>query len=69
MTPSNSSMISHHAYDEQAQRLTLTFRKGGNVVHYDGVLPATYQAFSRSPSHGSFFHQRIKGRHAESTPS
>ena len=59
-TPSESSLLTGHLYDPDTQRLTLQFRKGGNVAHYHGVEPQTYEAFAADPSHGAFFHSRLK---------
>lgn len=60
MPASESQLITAHEYDPESRRLTLTFRKGGNVAHYHGVEPETYEAFANDPSHGAFFHQRIR---------
>ena len=58
--PVFSEMISEVGWDEDAQELTVTFKKGGKIAAYKGFEEGTADQLSRAPSVGSMFLSEIK---------
>lgn len=52
-------MIDWIGYDAETRTLSISFRDTGKYLYYD-VPVATYEAFCKTASAGSFFNQRIK---------
>jgi hypothetical protein len=64
MTPIESSMISHHAYDPNSRKLTVKYKKTGDVYEYDDVPMDKHATFTESASPGKYFNDKIKPNHA-----
>jgi hypothetical protein len=59
----SSSDIAAIGYDEATQTLEIEFHASG-LYRYFSVPRAVYEELLRTPTHGKFFHQQIKGRYA-----
>lgn len=57
----NSSLIDRIVFDDDAETLTIWFKRTGKYVYY-GVPRAIYDAFAKAQSAGRFFNEAIKGR-------
>lgn len=57
----DSSMFSHHGFDEEAGEIHLTFHQGG-ATHAYPVTKEQYEQFKAAPSAGKWFHQHIRGK-------
>lgn len=55
----NSSAIRSASYDEQAQRLTITFKTGGQYT-YESIPPDIYEGLAQADSPGSYWRSSIK---------
>lgn len=55
-----SSNISHIGWKDGT--LSVRFKSGDKVYDYAGVTEAEWKAFENAESHGSHFHNHIKGR-------
>lgn len=58
----NSSNIKSVGYDSQVQALEVEFHSG-DIYQYHGVPSNVYEGLMRASSHGSYFHQHIKGNY------
>ena len=57
----DSSMFSHHGYNEETGELHLTFKNGGDA-HASPVSREKYEEFKTAKSMGKWYHQHIRGR-------
>ncbi len=57
----DSSMFSHHGYDDETGEMHLTF-KNGNQTHAYSVPKQKYEDFKAAPSMGKWFHLHIKNK-------
>jgi len=64
----SSSNIASIGYDAKSQTLEIEFLSSG-VYQYYNVSASLYQEFMRASSHGTFFHQNIKGRYGDTKVS
>lgn len=64
----SSSNIASIGYDAGTQTLEIEFH-GGGVYQYYGVSMSLYGDFMRASSHGTFFHQNIRGRYGDTKVS
>ena len=64
----SSSNIASIGYDAGSQTLEIEFHTGG-IYQYYGVPKSLYEDFMRASSHGTFFHQHIKGRYGDTKVS
>jgi len=62
--PVSSSNIASIGYDQKSQTLEIEFLSGG-VYQYYSVSQSLYQGLMAASSHGSYFHQNIKGRYGD----
>jgi hypothetical protein len=62
LTPIESSMFSHHAYDPDSRKMTVRY-KNGTLWEYDDVPIDKHATFTESASPGRFFNERIKPNH------
>jgi hypothetical protein len=62
LVPIKSSMISHHAYDPNARKMTVRFHNG-TLYEYDDVPADKQDAFSQNASPGRYFNEKIKFNH------
>lgn len=62
MTPIQSSMVSHHGYDQRTKSMHLTFRDG-KTYRYAGVPQETYDALTQAKSFGQHFAAHIRGKY------
>lgn len=62
--PVSSSNIASIGYDSQSQTLEIEFHSG-SVYQYYSVPQSLYQGLMEASSHGSYFHQNIKGRYGD----
>lgn len=58
--PVSSSNLRSIRYDQATQTMEIEF-KSGAVYRYDGVSSAIPVGLMGASSHGSYFHQSIKG--------
>lgn len=58
----NSSAIASADYDEQAQRLTITFKSGGRYLYQD-VPPDVWEGLVNADSPGSYWRASIKDQY------
>lgn len=61
VTPSKSTAIVAHGYDEASKRMVLVFN-GGRRYTYADVPAETYQALKEAKSAGQFYGTHINGR-------
>jgi hypothetical protein len=61
-TPVASSSIRSIGYDEDDEVLEVEFESGG-VYRYADVARDTYEAFLSARSHGSYFHENVRGQY------
>ena len=59
-----SSNIESIGYDPSIQTLEIEF-KGGSVYQYYRVSSYLYDALMSASSHGTYFHDNIKGRYGD----
>jgi len=59
-----SSHLNGMEYDPDARVLTIQFVNGA-LYSYSGVPPTVADTMSQTSSPGSYFHDKIKGRYAE----
>lgn len=64
----SSSNIASIGYDAGSQTLEIEFHTGG-IYQYYGVPKSLYEDLMRASSHGTFFHQHIKGRYGDNKVS
>lgn len=57
----HSSLIDRILFDDDAQTLSIWFKRSGKYVYY-GVPRALYDALATAASAGRFFNDCIKGR-------
>lgn len=62
--PVNSSNLRSVGYDSATQTMEIEFNSGA-VYRYDGVPPALHAGLMGAASHGSYFHQNIKGQYGD----
>jgi hypothetical protein len=62
--PVSSSDLRSVGYDPATRTLEIEFNSGA-VYRYDGVPPALHAGLMAASSHGSYFHQNIKGRYGD----
>ncbi|WP_454803867.1 KTSC domain-containing protein [Mucilaginibacter phyllosphaerae] len=60
-----SSALQSVGYDAEKHILELEFKEHSGVWQYLNFKPAAYKKFINSPSLGSFFVKRIKGKYPE----
>ena len=60
----SSSNIASIGYDPKSQTLEIEFHSGG-IYQYYGVSQTLYEDLMSASSHGSYFHQHIKGRYGD----
>ena len=58
-TPNKSGNIDKLGYDEEKQELQVQF-SGGGLYAYDSVPEFVYSDLLDAPSHGKYFHAKIK---------
>jgi hypothetical protein len=63
LTPIESSMFSHHAYNPDSRKMTVRY-KNGAVWEYGDVPAEKNDAFLGNASNGGYFNSRIKPNHA-----
>ena len=61
-TPVASSSIRSVGYDRDEAALEIEFQSGG-VYRYADVSPETYEGLLGASSHGSYFHENIRGQY------
>jgi len=61
-TPVASSSLRSVGYDDEESVLELEFRSGG-VYRYAEVPRETYEGLLSARSHGSYFHEQIRGQY------
>lgn len=61
-TPVASSSIRSVGYDRDEAALEIEFQSGG-VYRYADVSPETYEGMLGARSHGSYFHENIRGQY------
>jgi hypothetical protein len=57
----NSSLIDRILFDDEAETLTVWFKRSGKYV-YSGVPRAIYDGLGRAASAGRFFNECVRGR-------
>lgn len=62
--PVSSSNIRSVGYDPTTRTLEIEFNSGA-VYQYDGVPTTVHAGLMGASSHGSYFHQNIKGRYGD----
>lgn len=62
LTPIESSMFSHHAYDPNTRTMTVRY-KNGALWQYDDVGMDKHATFAQNASPGRYFNERIKPNH------
>jgi hypothetical protein len=62
--PVSSSNLRSVGYDPETQTMGIEFKSGG-VYRYDGVPPALHAGLMGASSHGSYFHENIKGQYGD----
>lgn len=58
----NSSNLKSCAYDDESQRLSITFHNGRTYV-FSGVPRSAYEGLLSAPSAGKYFNSAIKGHY------
>ncbi|EZQ17882.1 hypothetical protein CF98_24540 [Halopseudomonas bauzanensis] len=58
-----STAIRRIGYDSDTSRLYIDFEDSAPIYTFCRVPAATFEAFIRAPSKGSFYHQNIKDRY------
>jgi len=58
-----STVIRNTNYDPATRTLSVWFVPSGKRYDYEDVAPATYAAFMKASSKGSFFNQFIRDHH------
>jgi hypothetical protein len=61
-TPVASSSIRSLGYDEDDETLEIEFQSGG-IYRYSDVPRETYEGLLGARSHGSYFHESIRGQY------
>jgi hypothetical protein len=61
-SPVASSSIRSIGYDEESEELEVEFQSGG-VYRYADVSQETYEEFLGARSHGSYFHENLRGQY------
>ena len=61
-TPVASSSIRSIGYDDEEKALEIEFQSGG-IYRYADVAHSTYEAFLSARSHGSYFHENVRGQY------
>ncbi|WP_435181617.1 KTSC domain-containing protein [Halorussus sp. AFM4] len=61
-SPVASSSIRSIGYDDEEETLEVEFESGG-VYRYADVSRETYEAFLGARSHGSYFHENVRGQY------
>ncbi|WP_276302395.1 KTSC domain-containing protein [Halorussus lipolyticus] len=61
-SPVASSSIRSIGYDDEADELEIEFQSGG-VYRYAGVSQETYEEFLSARSHGTYFHENVRGQY------
>ena len=61
-TPVASSSILSVGYDEDENALEIEFQSGG-IYRYADVPHDTYEELLRARSHGSYFHENLRGQY------
>lgn len=66
----NSSSVAAYAYDAEKKQLSIKFKSGPHIYHYQGVPQADVDAMLAAPSMGSHIaaHIRTKFNHVKETP-
>ena len=59
----DSSHLRSADYSPESKTLEVTFRNG-HTYHYYLVPSATWEAFQKAPSKGTFLNQHVKPKHA-----
>lgn len=59
----NSSNIRSYGYDATRKVLAVEFLSG-QIRHFAGVPPELWEAFTKAPSKGAFFHRAVRGKFA-----
>ncbi len=62
--PVSSSNISSIGYDSNSQTLEIEFNTGG-IYQYYGVNQDLFNGLMSASSHGSFFHENIRGKYGD----
>ena len=62
--PVSSTNLKSAGYDPATGTLEIEFN-GGAVYRYNSVPPTIYTGLMEASSHGSYFHQNIKGRYGD----
>lgn len=62
-TPVASSSIRSVGYDDEESVLEIEFQSGG-IYRYADVPHETYEELLRASSHGSYFHENVRGQYA-----
>lgn len=64
MKPVTSSTIHSIGYDPSRRLMRVDFKSGGGVTsyHYHDVPPEAHAALAGADSHGSHFHQHVRGK-------
>ena len=62
--PVSSSNIASIGYDEGSQTLEIEFHSSG-VYQYYGVPKSLYTGLMNASSHGTYFHQHIRGHYGD----
>jgi len=63
MIPVVSSQISYIGYDDENQKLYVTFTKGGKTYEYSDVPYKIFKEFEKSESIGQYFIKNIKTKY------
>ncbi|USZ69999.1 KTSC domain-containing protein (plasmid) [Halorussus salilacus] len=61
-TPVASSSIRSVGYDSDGETLEIEFQSGG-IYRYDDVPRETYEGLLGARSHGSYFHENVRGQY------
>ncbi|MFC4451660.1 KTSC domain-containing protein [Halorussus aquaticus] len=61
-SPVASSSIRSIGYDDEDETLEIEFQSGG-VYRYDDVSRETYESFLGARSHGTYFHENVRGQY------
>lgn len=61
--PVDSSHLSRVRYEEERRRLEIEFLEGGVYEYYE-VPPAEFDGLLAAESHGSYFHEHIRGNYS-----
>jgi hypothetical protein len=63
MTPIESSMFSHHHYEPNTRKMTVRYKKSGDLWEHDDVGMDKHTTFAANASPGRYFNEKIKPNH------